>query len=505
MDTGSQSQDGGQVATASESAIALLLREMAQGREQRERELAEERRQRDEERRLREEQLHLEMARLQETAARREEESQRQLDVLRSLVSELHEQGEAAVRRAERDRDVKVTKLTTEDDIEAYLTTFERLMTAHEIPEARWAYKLAPQLVGKAQQAYSAMSAGDAGDYSKVKAAVLRRYDINAESYRERFRTMSKKDGETNRELVARLEDLATKWLQDCTSMAEIRDEVIKEQLLNSLPERIRIWVKERKPKTSLEAGQLADDFVQARKPLEDGDKKHPKRIQCLKCKKFGHAAKDCRSTARTGDDEQTLTAAKTTGKPRRDLQQVECFNCHQKGHYSSNCPSKACYCNEGRFDHTGGPVAVTRRRANVRAGVPRCGTVEGNAVTDILLDTGCDRTLVHRDLVPEGNLLPGEGVTIRCAHGDTVLYPLARVRVQLDGRDLTVEAAVSSTVPASVLLGTDVPELMELLGTGRQESEIETSTAGKLAPEHAAMAAAARSPPQRPEPDNRQ
>ena len=38
------------------------------------------------------------------------------------------------------------------------------------------------------------------------------------------------------------------------------------EQLVSTLPENVRIWVKERKPKTSIEAGQLADDYTQARK-----------------------------------------------------------------------------------------------------------------------------------------------------------------------------------------------------------------------------------------------
>jgi len=78
---------------------------------------------------------------------------------------------------------------TEDDNIEAYLTTFERLMAAYEVKRERWAFKLAPQLVGKAQQAYAAMSADDAADYDKLKKAILRRYDINEESYRQRFRS----------------------------------------------------------------------------------------------------------------------------------------------------------------------------------------------------------------------------------------------------------------------------------------------------------------------------
>ena len=42
--------------------------------------------------------------------------------------------------------------------------------------------------------------------------------------------------------------------------------------------------------------------------------------------------------------------------------------------------------------------------------------------------------------------------------------YPPAEVEISVSGRVLTVEAGVSRTLPASVLLGTDVPELMKLL-----------------------------------------
>ena len=48
---------------------------------------------------------------------------------------------------------------------------------------ARWVFKLAPQLTGKAQQAYAAMSAESSTDYEAVKAVILRRYNnINEET-----------------------------------------------------------------------------------------------------------------------------------------------------------------------------------------------------------------------------------------------------------------------------------------------------------------------------------
>ena len=58
---------------------------------------------------------------------------------------------------------------------------------------------------------------------------------------------------------------------------------------------------------------------------------------------------------------------------------------------------------------------------------------------------------------------------TIRCAHGDTVLHTLANDSMEIDGQAFEVEAAVSATLPVSVLLGGDVPELKLLIGDNRQ------------------------------------
>lgn len=84
--------------------------------------------------------------------------------------------------------------------------------------------------------------------------------------------------------------------------------------------------------------------------------------------------------------------------------------------------------------------------------------------MSDILLDTGSSQTLVHQELVPESQFKDGEAVAIRCAHRDTVLYPLVEVTMEVEGKPIKVEAAISDTLPMSVLLGTDTPELCELL-----------------------------------------
>jgi len=49
--------------------------------------------------------------------------------------------------------------------------------------------------------------------------------------------------------------------------MDEMNELVATEQILNTLSQDIQIWVQERKPTTSCEAGLLADDYLQARRP----------------------------------------------------------------------------------------------------------------------------------------------------------------------------------------------------------------------------------------------
>ena len=62
------------------------------------------------------------------------------MELLQLMAQGVQLQVEAAVRRAEQDKDVKLPKLAESDDIVAYLTTFERVMKANEIKEEQWVF-----------------------------------------------------------------------------------------------------------------------------------------------------------------------------------------------------------------------------------------------------------------------------------------------------------------------------------------------------------------------------
>ena len=87
------------------------------------------------------------------------------------------------------------------------------------------------------------------------------------------------------------------------------------------------------------------------------------------------------------------------------------------------------------------------------------------------MLDTGSSRTLIRADLVNTEKLVEGE-ISIRCAHGDIITYPLAKVEIEIGGEHFIVEAGVVDKLPVSVLLGWDVPRLEDLLQDGSTQKE---------------------------------
>lgn len=124
-----------------------------------------------------------------------------------------------------------MTRLTEEDDIESYLTTFERIMAANEVARERWYFQLAPHLTGKAQQAYAALSLDDAKTYDTVKEVILRRYDINEETYRQRFRKLQPKEAESPQDSPK-----ATRWVRESKTREDLLDLIVREQFLAILP-----------------------------------------------------------------------------------------------------------------------------------------------------------------------------------------------------------------------------------------------------------------------------
>ena len=237
----------------------------------------------------------------------------------------------------------------------------------------------------------------------------------------------------------------------------------------------------ERQPKDRSEASQFPENYLQARAASITGSPKTPS-TKCPRCGRHRHWVRDCprpRHSEGCNPGPRTTTDAGPSlkqGQPGKgpresrplntDMLRVKCYNCNERGHYASSCPRRALYCE---------PQNVTAQDSNTGNNRARRGEiVNGVYCPDILVDTGATQTMVHKGLVTGDDILDGE-VNIKCAHGDTVSYPLAVIKITMEGRDIITTAAVSETQPVSILLGWNVPELMSYF-TGVEQQQDSSS-----------------------------
>ena len=73
------------------------------------------------------------------------------------------------------------------DDIDAYLERYERYATAQDWKKSDWATNLSALLGGKALEVYYRMPKDKSDNYLDLKAALLKRYNLTEEGFRDRF------------------------------------------------------------------------------------------------------------------------------------------------------------------------------------------------------------------------------------------------------------------------------------------------------------------------------
>lgn len=167
-------------------------------------------------------------------------------------------------------------------------------------------------MFGKAQDAVAALPIEDSLNYELVKAAVLRAYELVPEAYRQKFRNYKKNPSQTYVEFAREKGTLFDKWCSSSKApdYKSLREMILIEEFKRSLPDRVVVYMNERKVSTLLCAAVLADEYVLTHKIT------------------FGS---------------QTVTTEKKNtalSQSQNALQKEErtCFYCRKPGHVIANC-----------------------------------------------------------------------------------------------------------------------------------------------------------------------
>ena len=135
------------------------------------------------------------------------------------------------------------------DHIDACLEHFERFVEDLQLPKAVWSLNLATLLTRKGMEAYSGLSAADASEDDTLKDILLRRYDLNEEGYRKKFREARPEGNETALQYLTRKKFYMERWLElvgGNGTFAELEDFYLEDQFLRDCHPDLTMYLRKR-------------------------------------------------------------------------------------------------------------------------------------------------------------------------------------------------------------------------------------------------------------------
>ncbi len=431
----------------------------------------------------------------------------RELEIEEKKLEKLSEKGEGSVRN--NPKTPKLPPFHEKEDIDAYLSRFERYAEAAHWKKSDWAINLSALLTGKALETYFRMSATDIDDYEKIKSTLLRRFELTEHEFRKRFYTSTAEKGETSEEFCTRLESYLKRWIElsgTSKTYEGLRDLLVQEHFITACDSRIAVFLRERKFENLHELQNIADNFVTAHNMTSlshDTSSKmntSGKQLTCHRCGKSGHIASKCR-VALPENKAQIRSSYSTDTKNLR-----KCYICHRVGHIARDCKNDKpmrhttagidCEEEEGECDlqrehmkdvetsrncpcHASHPICFISCLGEVeddlmpkgdeynvcqltcKEPVPACfckniptvsGFLNGDEV-QVMRDTGCDGVVVKESHV-KPHQYTGKYGWCRLINGYVMKVPMADVEIDSPYYVGTTRAMVLKTPVYSLILG---------------------------------------------------
>lgn len=394
------------------------------------------------------------------------------------------------------------------DDIDSYLSRFERYASCVGWDKADWALAVSALLSGKALDIISRLTTGQANDYDVVKSSLLKGFDLTEEGYRLKFRQSKLRQGESFVQYASRIETHLCRWIELSpydNDLDGLKSLMIQEQVFDICGKDLLVFIKERQPKSLTEVLTLADQYRDAHSDP---------RVRRMRDKPSYSGAQQSSTHTNSNSSINRPNTPKgsvpNTGNQSQSRMSIKCFKCAKLGHTSWNCPDnrsrkeKGASLSEGRSQAgqpedgegagpaepphmepsemtdpqeqkgmcliveenltddgaavklaSGGTLPVLSAAACGTCGdtMPVChGIVNGKPV-DVLRDTGCSTVVVRRNLVLEEQLIGEERICV-LIDGTARRFQVAIIDVDTPYLKGKIEALCMSSPVYDLILG---------------------------------------------------
>ena len=361
------------------------------------------------------------------------------------------------------------------DDIDSYLSRFERHATCVGWDKKDWALALSALLSGKALDIVSRLTTEQVEDYEVVKSALLKGFDLTEEGYRLKFRHAKTRQGETFVQYASRIEKYLDRWI-DLSPYNDdfegLKSLLIQEQVFDTCSKDLLMFVKERQPRKLTDVLTLADQYRDAHTDP---------RIRRMKDKPNHPSGAQQSSTNNSNSTNSSSTNKANVSKgpvPVRGNQSqsrmpVKCFQCNKLGHTSWYCPDKKVRREKG--------ASLTEGKST--AGQPLEGSSSGPAEPSSM--ESCETAhpqeqkgmclIVEKSAVVKENLTD-DGTAVKLATGGT-LPVLSAAACGTRGNAMPVCQGIVNGKPVEVLRDTGCSTVVVrhdlVLRSNSQESSV--------------------------------
>ncbi|XP_078000810.1 uncharacterized protein LOC144453400 [Glandiceps talaboti] len=364
------------------------------------------------------------------------------------------------------------------DDMDAYLCRFERFAGGQQWPKETWATTLSALLKGKALTVYSGMVPHEAVDYDKLKDALLKRYQLNEEGFRVKFRSCLQESSETASQYAVRLEHYLDRWLtmgKVDGKYNNVKDLLLREQFLNTCDGELALFLNERAPESIQDMACLADRYREARKQYESkgqsvgktssgnyttrrqnkdntGDRQ-PGPLRCYRCGKVGHIKANCRQNM-IGTEK---SGQRSVSDKQSNVKVGKVGFCAQVTHVK--CGEDNCFCLQGRdtvelkCGHELPVMSMTAMSRQIEQDMPVVFGLVNGQKSKVLRDSGCNAVVVRKGLV-DNSQMTGEVRTFIMMDRTCRRAPVAKVTVDTPFYSGVVEALCMETPLYDLILG---------------------------------------------------